>query len=242
VAQDLAVAVRYYRLVAKQGYTGGQCNLGNCFAKGKGVAQDEAEAVRHYCRLAAEQGDASAQFNLGCCFASGQGVAQDEADAVRYYRLAADQGHANAQFNLGVCFAKDMGVAQDEAEAVRYYRVAAAQAGALFSEDLVRITAACDRIACSREVASTCCLGCGARRKPKTSARCKILRHRMRRACLPPGRSISPITSPGEMRDEAATELRATPEPRGQTVVRAADATRQTATATGTAVKVTCNE
>jgi hypothetical protein len=219
VAQDLAVAVRYYRLVAKQGYTGGQCNLGNCFAKGKGVAQDEAEAVRHYCRLAAEQGDASAQFNLGCCFASGQGVAQDEADAVRYYRLAADQGHANAQFNLGVCFAKDMGVAQDEAEAVRYYRVAAAQ----------RANGSHAR----------------ARLRPRAAwavARGASPRRRMRRACLPPGRSISPITSPGEMRDEAATELRATPEPRGQTVVRAADATRQTATATGTAVKVTCNE
>jgi TPR repeat protein len=49
--------VRYYRLAAEQGYANAQCNLGMCFAIGKGVSQDEAEAeaVRYY-RLAAEQG------------------------------------------------------------------------------------------------------------------------------------------------------------------------------------------
>jgi hypothetical protein len=127
-------------------------------------------------RLAAEQGHAEAQFNLGFCFANGKGVAQDEAEAVRYFRLAAEQGYADAQFNLGCCFANGKGVAQDEAEAVRFYRLAAAQADALPSETLALITAACDRIACSREVASRCCLGCGARRKLKTCAKCRVAR------------------------------------------------------------------
>jgi TPR repeat protein len=65
------------------------------FAKGEGVAQDKAEAVRLY-RLAAAQGDADAQFNLGLMFAYGEGVAQDKAEAVRLYRLAAAQGDAKA--------------------------------------------------------------------------------------------------------------------------------------------------
>jgi hypothetical protein len=134
-----------------------------------------AEAVRYF-RLAAEQGLAIAQHNLACCFEYGQGVPQDWAEAVRYYRLAAGQGHARAQFTLACCLDKGEGVAQDLAEAVRYYRLAAAQASALSSEQLATTTAACDRIACSREVASACCLGCGARRKLKKCAQCQAAR------------------------------------------------------------------
>jgi hypothetical protein len=103
-------------------------------------------------------------------------VAQDWAEAVRYYQLAAEQGDASAQFNLGSCFDNGEGVAQDQAMAVRYYRLATAQGDALPSEDLAKITAACDRIACSREVASRCCLGCGAQRKLKKCAKCQVAR------------------------------------------------------------------
>jgi hypothetical protein len=176
VAQDWAEAVRYYRLAAEQGHFHAQFNLGGCFEHGEGVAQDWAEAVRYY-RLAAEQGHADAQCNLGSCYKDGEGVAQDWAEAVRYYRLAAEQGHAGAQSSLGICFEIGAeGVAQDLAEAVRYYRLAISQADALSADELARMTAACDRIACSREVASTCCLGCGARRKLKTCAKCKMAR------------------------------------------------------------------
>jgi TPR repeat protein len=65
------------------------------FSKGKGVAQDKAEAVRLW-RLAAAQGDATAQCNLGLMFDNGEGVAQDKAEAARLYRLAAAQGHVKA--------------------------------------------------------------------------------------------------------------------------------------------------
>jgi TPR repeat protein len=172
----LAEAVRYYRLAAEQSrYAEAQCSLGMCYANGKGVAQDWSEAVRYY-RLAAEQGDAKAQSHLGTCYLEGEGVAQDRAEAVRYYRLAAEQGFAYAQCNLGACLELGLGVAQDWAEAVRYYLLATAQADALSSEDFARATAACHRIACSREVASTCCLGCGARRKLKKCAKCHVAR------------------------------------------------------------------
>jgi hypothetical protein len=103
-------------------------------------------------------------------------VAQDLVEAVRYYRLAAEQGLAYAQLQLGVCFENGEGVAQDWAEAVRFYRLAAAQSGALCAAQLARVTAACHRIACSREVAVACCLGCGARRKLKTCAKCHVAR------------------------------------------------------------------
>ena len=47
------------RLAAEQGDTRAQHSLGVMYAAGRGVPQDDAEAVRWY-RLAAEQGDARA--------------------------------------------------------------------------------------------------------------------------------------------------------------------------------------
>ena len=47
------------------------------YANGKGVVQDEAEAVRWF-RLAAEQGHVVAQYDLGCSYRDGRGVAQDD--------------------------------------------------------------------------------------------------------------------------------------------------------------------
>ena len=46
------------------------------YSIGKGVPQDDAEAVRWF-RLAAEQGHAYAQYNLGRMYATGEGVPED---------------------------------------------------------------------------------------------------------------------------------------------------------------------
>ena len=46
---------------------------GTMYAKGQGVLQDYAEAVKWY-RLAAAQGNAMAQANLGLRYAKGEGV------------------------------------------------------------------------------------------------------------------------------------------------------------------------
>ena len=65
------------------------------YRDGRGVPQDDAEAVRWY-RLAADQGLADAQFSLGVMYAIGDGVPKDDAEAARWYRLAADQGYVSA--------------------------------------------------------------------------------------------------------------------------------------------------
>ena len=54
-----------------------QCNLGWMYANGRGVAQDDEQAVFWY-RKAAEQGNAIAQFNLGKMYENGHGVEQDD--------------------------------------------------------------------------------------------------------------------------------------------------------------------
>ncbi len=69
------------------------------YSKGRGVAKDEAEAVKWY-RKAAEQGLATAQFNLGLKYERGEGVAKDHGKADKWLHKAADQGYAPAQETL----------------------------------------------------------------------------------------------------------------------------------------------
>ena len=122
VASDLDSLIA----AAEQGDGAAQFNLGNMYADGRGVPQNDAEAVRWY-RMAAEQGVARAQFNLGYMYAEGHGVPKNDAEAVRWYRMAAEQGVARAQFNLGIRYADGRSVPQNDAEAVRWYRMAAEQ-------------------------------------------------------------------------------------------------------------------
>ena len=93
---------------------------------GKGVQQNDAEAVKWY-RRAADQGHAEAQYNLGVMYDDGQGVQQDYAEAVKWYRRAAEQGHAKAQFNLGNMYREGKGVQQDFSKAVLWFEKAASQ-------------------------------------------------------------------------------------------------------------------
>ena len=78
---------------AERGNASAQYNLGVMYAKGQGVRQDYAEAVRWY-RRAAEQGDAQAQSNLGVLYANGRGVRQDHDEAVKWLGQVAEHGDA----------------------------------------------------------------------------------------------------------------------------------------------------
>ena len=123
---DYKQAVVWLMRSAEQGFASGQFNLGWCYEKGKGVAQNYTEAVSWY-RKAANQGHPTAQNNLGVCYREGKGVEQDYVEAIKWYRKAADQGHPIAQNNLGFWYQEGKGVEQDFAEAVKWYRKAAEQ-------------------------------------------------------------------------------------------------------------------
>ena len=73
---------------AEQGDADAQITLGVCYAKGLGVPQDFAEALKWY-RLAAGQGHAEAQFNLGVMYHTGKGVPQDYVEAHKWFNLSA---------------------------------------------------------------------------------------------------------------------------------------------------------
>ena len=93
---------------AEQGHVGAQFILGFFYSTGRGVPQDDGEAVKWY-RRAAEQGEAVAQFILGNRYTDGRGVPQDDREAVKWYRRAAEQGDADAQFRLGVMYGTGRG-------------------------------------------------------------------------------------------------------------------------------------
>jgi TPR repeat protein len=118
-----AVRLRNARL-ADEGDADAQFNLGMMYAKGKGVPQSYAEALKWF-RKAAEQGFAAARYNLGIMYDNGHGVPQSYAEAAKWYRKAADQGDASAQYNLGSMYVRGQGVPEDCAETTRWYAKAA---------------------------------------------------------------------------------------------------------------------
>ncbi len=126
---DYVAALKILRPLADQSNAQAQYLLGYLYDQGRGVAQNDVEAVKWY-RLAADQGEAGAQYNLGNMYLQGRGVVQDDVEAVRWLCLAADQGSSQAQSNLGVMYDCGRGVPQNDVEAVKWYRLAADQSEA----------------------------------------------------------------------------------------------------------------
>ena len=100
---------------------------GWCYANGRGVIQNDEQAVEWY-RRAAEQGHAIAQYDLSWMYQHGRGVSQNSSEAAQWCRRAAEQGYADAQNTLGWRYQYVRGVgAQNYDEAIRWYRRAAEQ-------------------------------------------------------------------------------------------------------------------
>lgn len=123
---DFAAALRELRMLAEQGNAEAQLELGLMYQRGKGVPEDNTEAVKWY-RKAAEQGNTLAQTLLGFMHAEGRGVPEDDTEAVKWYRRAAEQGNAEAQLGLGLMYDIGRGVPEDDTEAVTWFRRAAEQ-------------------------------------------------------------------------------------------------------------------
>jgi TPR repeat protein len=93
-------AARHFQLAADQGHAASQCNLGQLYSKGRGVAQSDVEASRWYTK-AAEQGLSGAQYCLGAMYATGRGVVQSFEESARWYMKAAEQGELKSYKHVG---------------------------------------------------------------------------------------------------------------------------------------------
>ena len=90
---------------AEQGNAKYQLLLGGLYCCGRGVAKDDAEAVKWF-RKAAEQGYAMAQSNLGVMYVNGEGVPQDNVVACMWWNIAAAKGNEEAKSNKGITSAE----------------------------------------------------------------------------------------------------------------------------------------
>jgi TPR repeat protein len=95
----LVVQANEYRASAERGDSDAQYKLGNMYAQGTGVLQNESLALQWF-RRAAEQGHADAQFYVGQAYEKGEVVAKNDAQAVLWLRKAADKGHSGARNQL----------------------------------------------------------------------------------------------------------------------------------------------
>jgi TPR repeat protein len=86
-AEDYDAAIALLVPLAEDGHPNAQYQLGALYAAGRGVAQDDAAALRWF-RGAAEQGFAPAQFNLAAMYYEGRGVAQDHVRAAMWNAVA----------------------------------------------------------------------------------------------------------------------------------------------------------
>jgi uncharacterized protein len=137
---DYATALRLSRPLAEKGDARAQSLLGLIYYNGRGVRQDEREAVKWFKR-AAEQGDAASQLQLGIMYSEGRGVPQDYSEAAKWYQLAADKNTPEAEYNLGILYAYGQGVPQDNVLAHMWFN----RAAALFTASVPRNRAASNR-------------------------------------------------------------------------------------------------
>ncbi len=98
---DYATALREWLPLAEQGDVSAQYFLGVMYSYGRGVPQNDAEAVKWY-RKAAEQGFAQAQYNLGVMYYFGEGVSVNSIKAYMWWSLAMEQGNELATENLNI--------------------------------------------------------------------------------------------------------------------------------------------
>ena len=105
--------------------------LGRKYVEGRGVEQDDAEAMRLF-RLAAEVGHEGMYqrlLELGDRSHAGEGVPQNYTIAAKWYRLAAELGIVDAQIKLGNMYSAGEGLPKDARFAYMWFNLAAAQGG-----------------------------------------------------------------------------------------------------------------
>ncbi|MCK8908404.1 sel1 repeat family protein [Haemophilus influenzae] len=109
---DYQTTFKLWLPLAEQGNALAQMILGVKYANGRGVKQDDVEAVKWF-RKAAEQGDADAQASLGSFYSAGRGVRTDYTEAVKWFKKSAENGSAIGQFKLGLSYLLGLGIQGD---------------------------------------------------------------------------------------------------------------------------------
>jgi hypothetical protein len=124
-AGDMVQAVEAFRRCAEMGDATCQLQLGWHYDVGKGVARNDATAVRWY-QAAAEQHHRVAQHNLGNMHQLGRGVRKNCRTAVEWFARSSMHNYPPGLYALGRMYQFGFGVKEDRAKAHAFYRQSAA--------------------------------------------------------------------------------------------------------------------
>lgn len=115
-------ACEIFLLLAEQGDSDAQSNLGWCYLNGVGVSKDHDQAVFWF-EKSAEQDNPLGQYNLAVM----EEIRSNYENAANLYFKSATQGFVDAQYNLGLLFREGRGVEANDEQAVFWLKKAAAQ-------------------------------------------------------------------------------------------------------------------
>jgi TPR repeat protein len=119
-------AYKLWRPLAEKGDANAQYNLGLLYRNGRGVEQNDREALIWFSK-AAQQGMLDAQYNTGLMYMEGRGVAVSKLEAFEWWKLAASKGHAPSQHNLAVLYAYGIATRKNVNKAIELWTMSANQ-------------------------------------------------------------------------------------------------------------------
>ena len=122
-------AVSLAKRAVQMGYAPAMNLLGWCYNSGRGVARDDAEAIRWY----EKSNTGIGMYNIGVCHENGNGVPKDLSIALQWYRKALENGYAKAGDRIPILEAE---IKKQQEEQLRKEKEAAKQKEAhdLFEE------------------------------------------------------------------------------------------------------------
>ncbi len=121
VKQDYASALEWLGKAADNGSFNAMNVLGHMYFAGRGVAQDNSQAIKCYL-VSAEKGNVAAMYNVGYVY---QNATKDYAKAMEWYMAAAEKENASAMNGIGSLYYNGQGVAKDYAAALDWFTKAA---------------------------------------------------------------------------------------------------------------------
>lgn len=120
---NYALAFDEFMSLALNGDATAQFRVGEMYAHGEGVKQNDKYAFQWYLKAAA-QDDPRAQFAVAEAYEKGIGITQSDKNAATWYLTSADHGNPRAQLVVGLMYAKGDNVKQDLVEAHKWLGLA----------------------------------------------------------------------------------------------------------------------
>mgnify|MGYP000921778352 FL=1 len=121
VVRNPAAAAGWYRKAVEAGDGDAMVNLGEMHLAGRGVARDDAEAMR---LMRGAEGGLLARYNVAVMIFEGRGAPADKPAAITLLRKVAEDGSSAAAWRLGRVYAAGDGATADVGEAIRWTRKA----------------------------------------------------------------------------------------------------------------------